>query len=221
MIFFILNVLLFAVSFRCLLLILYNKSLKREKLLNTKNATCSTLIVLGSGGHTAEMFSMLKTLDKEKFVPRNYVLADNDTISLNKLRIFEADNSDNAYDAKLKKYNHFKIPRSRNVGQNFFTTIFTTLYATSKTVFLIHKLSPDVIITNGPGTCIPVCISAIMLNVFLLRNINIVFVESFARVNDLSLSGKMVYYFTDLFIVQWPNLVKKYPKAVYLGKRIV
>jgi hypothetical protein len=42
--------------------------------------------------------------------------------------------------------------------------------------------------------------------------------ESFCRVKTLSLTGKLLYVFVDVFIVQWMQLVsKKYKKIVYLG----
>lgn len=44
-----------------------------------------------------------------------------------------------------------------------------------------------------------------------------IYVESFARVKSLSLSGRMLYAFVDRFIVQWPGLVQKYPRAEYHG----
>jgi len=49
-----------------------------------------------------------------------------------------------------------------------------------------------------------------------LRNIKIIFIESFARVQTLSLSGKILYYFADRFLVQWPELRTKYPMSEYL-----
>ena len=43
------------------------------------------------------------------------------------------------------------------------------------------------------------------------------FVESFARAQSLSLSGRILYPIADLFLVQWPALVAKYPRAEYHG----
>ena len=39
----------------------------------------------------------------------------------------------------------------------------------------------------------------------------------FANKNTKTLSGKMVYPIADLFIVQWEEMKKLYPKAVYGG----
>jgi beta-1,4-N-acetylglucosaminyltransferase len=37
----------------------------------------------------------------------------------------------------------------------------------------------------------------------------IIFVESFCRVQSLSMTGKILYYVADRFIVQWPGLQEK------------
>lgn len=74
------------------------------------------------------------------------------------------------------------------------------------------------ILCNGPGTCVPVCISALLLRLLGIKRAIIVYVESICRVETLSLSGKILYYFSDYFIVQWPDLKEKYPKSVYLGR---
>ena len=45
----------------------------------------------------------------------------------------------------------------------------------------------------------------------------IVFIESFAKTNSKTLSGKFIYKFADLFYVQWETMLKEYPKAKYKG----
>uniref|UniRef100_A0A2P2KNE4 UDP-N-acetylglucosamine transferase subunit ALG14 n=1 Tax=Rhizophora mucronata TaxID=61149 RepID=A0A2P2KNE4_RHIMU len=49
----------------------------------------STLIVLVSGGHTAEMMNILLELQKDWFKPRYYVAATTDNMSLQKARVLE------------------------------------------------------------------------------------------------------------------------------------
>ncbi|XP_075038425.1 UDP-N-acetylglucosamine transferase subunit ALG14 isoform X3 [Mixophyes fleayi] len=78
--------------------------------------------------------------------------------------------------------------------------------------------SHPLILCNGPGTCIPVCFSALLLQILGINKIIIVYVESICRVESLSLSGKLLYYFVDYFIVQWPLLKDKYPNSIYLGR---
>ena len=52
-----------------------------------------------------------------------------------------------------------------------------------------------------------------MLILGKLRKKKVIFVESMARVEDLSLSGKIAYRFADVFVVYWESLARKYPKA--------
>ena len=63
----------------------------------------------------------------------------------------------------------------------------------------------------------PLCLVAFLYKLIGLLDVDIVFVESFCRVKKLSLTGRILYFFADKFIVQWPDLVNKYPRAEYLG----
>ncbi|KHN22279.1 UDP-N-acetylglucosamine transferase subunit ALG14 [Glycine soja] len=49
----------------------------------------STLIILGSGGHTAEMLNLLAVLQKDRFKPRFYIAAATDNMSLQKAQLLE------------------------------------------------------------------------------------------------------------------------------------
>lgn len=48
----------------------------------------------------------------------------------------------------------------------------------------------------------------------------LVYVESIARVQRLSLSGRLLYHLrmTDMFFVQWEDLLDVYPRAMYKGR---
>ncbi|XP_077308985.1 UDP-N-acetylglucosamine transferase subunit ALG14 isoform X2 [Lithobates pipiens] len=82
----------------------------------------------------------------------------------------------------------------------------------------VNGIPKSLILCNGPGTCIPVCLSALLLGILGIKKIIVVYVESLCRVESLSLSGKLLYYIADYFIVQWPLLKDKYPKSMYLGR---
>ncbi len=47
-----------------------------------------------------------------------------------------------------------------------------------------------------------------------------VYLESLTRINDLSLTGRILYRMADLFLVQWKELVEKYPRALFRGSLI-
>ena len=45
----------------------------------------------------------------------------------------------------------------------------------------------------------------------------IIYIETFANSKSKSKTGKIVYKFADLFIVQWESMLELYPNAVYGG----
>ncbi|KAM0934189.1 putative oligosaccharide biosynthesis protein Alg14 [Dioscorea sansibarensis] len=179
----------------------------------------STMIILGSGGHTAEMLSIVNVLNKERFSPRFYVAATTDNMSLQKAQVLEQSllhqGKGNAEAAQF-----MQIYRSREVGQSYITSIGTSLIAIAHAIWLILKIRPQVIVCNGPGTCIPLCVAAFMFKVAGLRWSSIFYIESIARVRKLSLSGLLLYklHLTDQFVVQWPQLQSKYPRSQYVGR---
>lgn len=76
-------------------------------------------------------------------------------------------------------------------------------------IFIREK--PDIIISTGALSVIPT---------FLIGKIfrkKLIFIESFANVSSPTLTGKLLYKFSDVFIIQWEDLRKFYPKATYLG----
>ena len=173
-----------------------------------------TLVVLGSGGHTAEMLALLRRLDRARFAPLLYVLATTDHTSAQRLEAFERDHAPPGARAPTL----FRLPRSREVGQSYLTSVATTLHATAHAVALVFRTMPSLVVCNGPGTCIPVCFAALMLRLLGIRYVAIVYVESIARVESLSLSGKILRHVADHFIVQWPQLARRYPGARFLGR---
>lgn len=143
-----------------------------------------TAIVIGSGGHTAEMLKLVQNLNSVNYSPRIYIMASTDTSSEVKIhQIEETCLSRNRPDC----YEIIKIPRSRNVGQSYVTSVFTTVFSLLASLPVMLK-QPELIICNGPGTCIPICIVGFMMRVLCLTNTRIVFVESICRVKTLSLS---------------------------------
>jgi beta-1,4-N-acetylglucosaminyltransferase len=71
---------------------------------------------------------------------------------------------------------------------------------------------PDVLVSTGSEIAIPFFALA------KLARIRTVFVESYCHVRTPSGTGKVVYPFSDVFLVQWPQLLEAYgPKARYEG----
>ncbi|XXG74293.1 hypothetical protein AAC387_Pa07g3054 [Persea americana] len=180
------------------------------------------LIILGSGGHTAEMLNLVAVLQKDKYTPRFYIAALTDNMSLQKAQVLEESLAHQMHESageRTEVAQFMKIYRSREVGQSYLTSVGTTLVAIVHALWLVFKIKPQVVICNGPGTCIPLCAAAFLQKVVGIKWSYIFYVESIARVKKLSLSGLLLYKsnLADQIFVQWPQLQKKYPKAHYVG----
>lgn len=73
------------------------------------------------------------------------------------------------------------------------------------------KEKPDVVICTGVLATIPIC----LISKFMGKKL--VFIESFAKITSPTETGKLMYKCADRFYVQWPQMLKIYPKAIYLG----
>ncbi len=103
------------------------------------------------------------------------------------------------------------------VKQSWWTTLFTTLLGAAHSFLLVLAVRPELVLCNGPGTCVPICYSAFVLRLVGVCSPKIVFVESFCRAQKLSLTGRLLYPLADKFLVQWPELLRGLPRAEYLG----
>lgn len=89
--------------------------------------------------------------------------------------------------------------------------LFKFSYDMIKAIIIWMKERPDYIVSTGSMIVIPFAILA------KLTRKKIVFIESFAVREKPTLTGKLLYHWADLFIVQWESLKKVYPNAVYGG----
>ncbi len=90
--------------------------------------------------------------------------------------------------------------------------IFVYTYLIIKTIFLYFKIRPKVIVTTGTHTVGPMCCLG---KIFRTK---IIYIETFANINKKTATGRLLYPIADLFIVQWEEMLKIYPKAVYGGQ---
>uniref|UniRef100_A0A3Q2Z9E3 UDP-N-acetylglucosamine transferase subunit ALG14 n=2 Tax=Kryptolebias marmoratus TaxID=37003 RepID=A0A3Q2Z9E3_KRYMA len=173
----------------------------------------SVLVVAGSGGHTSEILRLMEHLSAA-YAPRHYVIADTDRMSEEKISTFESSKPQSASETHFI----FRIPRSREVHQSWSSTVISTLNALRFSLPLVFRLQPDVVLCNGPGTCVPLCVAGLLLGILGIKKVLIVYVESICRVQTLSLTGKILYLISDYFFVQWPSLRDRYPKSIFLGR---
>lgn len=76
---------------------------------------------------------------------------------------------------------------------------------------IVRRDEVQAIVTTGAGVAVPFVIVGRLLRV------NVVYIESMARITSPSLTGRLVHPFADTFIVQWPELKRFYKHAVSYG----
>lgn len=104
-----------------------------------------------------------------------------------------------------KKYFVRKTDRKEKLFLLHYLSVFKNTY------FIIKREKPNLIISTGALITFPVCLWGRM------RGAKVIYIESFARVSTLSLTGKFMRKIADLYIVQSETLLKYCPEAVYVG----
>lgn len=92
-------------------------------------------------------------------------------------------------------------------NRNAFNLVLNSLLAIR--VFL--RLRPKVVLSTGAGVGVPFCWVG---RAFGAR---VIFVESFSRITEPSLAGRLVHPVAHRFFVQWPEMLERYRKAEYRG----
>ncbi len=84
----------------------------------------------------------------------------------------------------------------------------------ARCVKIVLREKPDVIISTGASVGCIIC--------FLgkLTRAKVVWIDSITNTQKLSLSGRLVRYIADLFLVQWAELTKQYNNVEYVGALI-
>lgn len=163
---------------------LYNKIYKE------KNDNKKVLFISSTGGHLSELLQ-LKPLFKK----------------YNSYLITEKTKSTVGLKQKFDKVNYLVY----GTKDHKFSYIFKFSYNIIKSFVLYIKIRPEVIITTGTHTAVPICYIGRLLGS------KIIFIETFANSKTKTLSGKLIYPIANTFVVQWESMLELYPKAIYAG----
>lgn len=180
------------------------------------------------------MADLLRDINPKRYKHRTYIMSSGDDISLSKAeqvestiqkkfcnrstpsRPGELDKVTGTWDVRI-------VPRARQIHQPLYSTPLSSLRCLVGCILALRDIAntstvaafeyPDVIVTNGPATAVILVMAGLMLK-FLgaapVWKMKSVYVESFARIHTLSLSGKILLRMgaCDIFLVQWPGLAK-------------
>jgi len=149
------------------------------------------LFISSTGGHLNELLQL-----SPLFNNYNYHI------------ITEKDKSTQSLKQKYNKKISYLEYGSR---KKIITYPFIFLFNCFKSLYYYIKIRPKYIVTTGTHTAVPICYLG------KLFGSKIIFIETFANIDTKTLSGKLVYPIANLFIVQWEEMTKLYPKAIYGG----
>ncbi|MBR5227301.1 MAG: O-antigen ligase family protein [Clostridia bacterium] len=149
----------------------------------------NVMFICSVGGHLTQMLQL-----KGIFKDYNYVLI--------------TEKTDVTKDMKKKMKIRYLLHGSR---QYMFTYILKETYNFFKSIIYFIYYNPEIIVTTGTHTAVPMC----YIGKFFGRKV--IFIESFAKRNSPTKSGKIVYPIADIFVIQWDSLKEIYPKAEIWG----
>ena len=155
------------------------------------------LVVLGEGGHTTELLKLVDLLGDVYHY--HYVISKEDNLSESRIR----------HPGPI-----YKLTRPRGKYTGMLRSIPRTLVTGIESLGVVLRVRPTAILSTGPAIAVPVSIVGKLLGA------RVVFVETGSRIQTLSLTGRIMYRWADLFFVQWPQLAKGLPRAIYAGRLV-
>ncbi|WP_053101294.1 PssD/Cps14F family polysaccharide biosynthesis glycosyltransferase [Thiopseudomonas alkaliphila] len=145
-------------------------------------------MISSGGGHLNELYKIIDILDGYQIFLITEKTKINTSKNLRKVMYLPKGGRENIFLFSLK----------------FILNIILSFYR-------MCRYKPDCVISTGAHTAVPSIILARLLRV------KTVYIESYARVREPSLTGRLVYAYVDIFYVQWPEMILHYPKARYIG----
>ena len=149
------------------------------------------MFISSTGGHLTQLLQL-----KELFKEYEYVLITEKTDVTKSMK---------------SKYNMSFFPYGSRNQKLLYP--FILLINCFMSLFYLIKYNPDVIVTTGANTAAAMCCLG---KIFRKK---VIYIESFAKNNSPTVTGKMIYklHAYTTFVVQWENMLKYYPKAECWG----
>jgi UDP-N-acetylglucosamine:LPS N-acetylglucosamine transferase len=145
------------------------------------------MFISSTGGHLSELLRLSPMFDKYNY----FIITEKTKSNLGLKELYPKRVGYLVYGTKRKKL----------------TYPFKLLYNSFKSLFYFIKFRPKVVITTGTHTAGPMCVLG------KLFGSKIIYIETFANRHTKTATGKLIYKFADLFIVQWKEMLEIYPKA--------
>lgn len=149
------------------------------------------LFISSTGGHLSELLRLSPMFEKYDY----HIITEKDESTKMLARRYN------------KKINYLIY----GTKDHMLTYPFKLLANCFKSLYFYFKIRPKYIVTTGVHTAGPMCC------IGKIFGSKIIYIETFANITTKTATGRLIYHFADLFIVQWEEMLKLYPKATYGG----
>jgi UDP-N-acetylglucosamine:LPS N-acetylglucosamine transferase len=78
-------------------------------------------------------------------------------------------------------------------------------------MWILVRHRPSVVVSTGAGVAVPFFVVARVLR------IRTAFLEVYDRIDEPTLTGRMCYPLSDVFLLQWPQQQQSYPDGIVVG----
>lgn len=152
------------------------------------------LFIASTGGHLEELMQLKGMFDSYDF----HIIT-------------EKTKSNLSLKNKYPKRVNYLVYGTYTTLLNKFIYPFKLLYNSFKSLILYIKIRPKYIVSTGSHTAGPMCLIG---HIFGSK---IIFIELIANSKTKTRTGRLVYKFADMFVVQWESMKELYPNATYGG----
>jgi beta-1,4-N-acetylglucosaminyltransferase len=156
-------------------------------------------------------------------IHRRYMVSRGDTMSVHHLEDFESRVRLDYHAADTGTYDIRTVTRARKVHQSLLSTPFSALVSLYNIIFGVllppppagKQRYPAIILSNGPANGLFVALAVHILKMAYILSEDkcaFVYIESWARISTLSLTGKLLHYtgLADGFAVQHQEVALRY-----------
>lgn len=111
---------------------------------------------------------------------------------------------------KISK-NDIRIHYVTQINRHEYLFVIKLLILFIESFIIFIKERPEVVISTGALATVPICL---LSKLFRKR---LIYIESFSKITTPTMTGKFVSKMADLVIIQWADLKRFYPNAIYVG----
>lgn len=167
------------------------------------------IYISSMGGHLKELLALKKSMKHFKsYIVTEKTDATSFLKDLQKTKNNKSTNNcNNDNDIFFEEVYYLPYGTKKNIFKYFIIFLMMIF----KSIYILLKIRPKVIVTTGTHTAVPICY------IGKIFGVKIVYVETFANITTKTLAGKIIYPIADKFIVQWESMKKLYPKSEYFG----